>query len=142
MIQIINSNPYFIACIMLLMNIGGRYLPLEFPKIFEKMFSYSLARKGIFFAIFFMATRDIRIALLLTILITIFFNYLLKEDSLYTILPESWIKDLKKDSNILPNSPIVLTQDKLFEKNNLKKNEKSDCNLIKQMGDFSIYSFH
>ena len=58
----IGNSKLFNGCIMLLMNIGGKYLVLDMPSNMEKLFStYFILRCLDLFSIFFMATRDIKI---------------------------------------------------------------------------------
>ena len=60
----LSNNKLFSGCIMLLTNIGGRYLALELPDNMEKLFSnYFILRYLVLFSIFFMATRDIKISI-------------------------------------------------------------------------------
>jgi hypothetical protein len=60
-------SPYFNGSIMLLMNIGGKYLAMDLPKNLDSLFiNYAFLRYIVLFSIFFMATRNIKISLLLT----------------------------------------------------------------------------
>ena len=58
----INTNPYFIGLMMLLLNLGGRFLSLEITKEQEKFLSQPMVRRFFLFAILFVATRNIVIA--------------------------------------------------------------------------------
>ena len=41
----VNSNPYFIGIMMLLLNLGGRFLALEISKDQEKFLSHPVIRR-------------------------------------------------------------------------------------------------
>ena len=54
---------------MLLMNIGGRYLQIELPKSLEYLFKkYMILRWLIIFAISYVATKNVKISILLTLI--------------------------------------------------------------------------
>ena len=73
----INTNPYFIGIMMLLLNLGGRFLSLEISKGQEKFLSQPFVRRFFLFAVIFVATRNIIIAFGLSIIIILLLGYLL-----------------------------------------------------------------
>lgn len=77
----INTNPYFIGLMMLLLNLGGRFLSLEITKEQEKFLSQPMIRRFFLFAILFVATRNIVIALGLSFIMIILIAYLFNENS-------------------------------------------------------------
>jgi len=83
----ISNNKLFGGAIMLLTNIGGKYLALELPTNIEKLFStYSILRYLVLFSIFFMATRDIKTSILLALLFFIFIKFFINEKSTFCLL--------------------------------------------------------
>ena len=77
----INTNPYFIGLMMLLLNFGGRFLSLEISKEQEKFLSKPIVRRFFLFAVLFVATRNIVIAAGLAILVILLLGYLFNENS-------------------------------------------------------------
>lgn len=77
----INTNPYFIGLMMLLLNLGGRFLGMEISKGQEKFFQHSLVRKFFIFTVLFVATRNILVAMFLTIIVLLLLAYLFNENS-------------------------------------------------------------
>jgi hypothetical protein len=77
----VNSNPYVIGLMMLLLNLGGRFLSLEITKDQEKFFSQPIVRRFFLFAVLFVATRNIVIAAGLAILVILLLGYLFNENS-------------------------------------------------------------
>lgn len=77
----VNSNPYFIGIMMLLLNLGGRFLSLEISKDQEKILSMPMVRRFFLFAILFVATRNVVIAGGLAILVILCLGYLFNENS-------------------------------------------------------------
>ena len=77
----VNSNPYFIGLMMLLLNLGGRFLSLEISKDQEKFMTQPAVRRFFLFAVLFVATRNIVIAAGLTVIVILFLGYLFNENS-------------------------------------------------------------
>lgn len=77
----INSNPYFIGVMMLLLNLGGRFLSLEVTKGQEQFLSNPTIRRFLLFVVLFVGTRNILVATGMTVIIIIILGYLLNENS-------------------------------------------------------------
>lgn len=77
----INTNPYFIGVMMLLLNFGGRFLGMEISKGQEKFFQNPWIRKFFIFTVLFVATRNILVALFLTIVVLLLLAFLFNENS-------------------------------------------------------------
>ena len=77
----VNSNPYFIGIMMLLLNLGGRFLALEISKEQEKFLSHPVIRRFFLFAVLFVATRNVIIAAGLTVIVIFVLGYLFNENS-------------------------------------------------------------
>ena len=77
----INTNPYFIGVMMLLLNLGGRFLSLEITKEQEKVLSKPAVRRFFLFAVLFVATRNMVVALGLTVIVVLILGYLFNENS-------------------------------------------------------------
>jgi hypothetical protein len=83
----LSNNKIFAGCILLLTNIGGRYLSIDFPKNMDTMFNqYFILRCIVLFSVFFMATRDIKTSLLLTLLFFIIIHFFINEKSTFCII--------------------------------------------------------
>jgi hypothetical protein len=77
----INTNPYLIGIMMVSLNIGGRFLGLEISREQEKFLSQPWVRRFFLFAILFVATRNIMIAVGLSIIVILVISFLLNENS-------------------------------------------------------------
>lgn len=77
----INTNPYFIGVMMLLLNLGGRFLGMEMSKSQEKFFQQVWVRRFFIFTVLFIATRNVLIALFLTVFVLLILSYLFNENS-------------------------------------------------------------
>ena len=80
-VAVFNSNPYFIGIMMLILNLGGRFLILEVTKGQEQFFQNPWVRRVLIFIVLFVATRNIITAFWLTIIVVLVLGYLFNENS-------------------------------------------------------------
>lgn len=103
----IGSNKIVIGLLMLFMNLCARHIVKDLSTSFHtKLFSSKFARRFSIFTILFIATRDIKISLILTAAFVIIFLNLLNEDSDYCILPESYKKLDKNKDGVISDKEI------------------------------------
>jgi hypothetical protein len=77
----LNSNPYFIGTMMLLLNLGGRFISLEMSKNQELFFQNPWVRRILIFTVLFVGTRNVVVAFWMTLFIILIIGYLLNENS-------------------------------------------------------------
>ena len=77
----INTSPVFIGSMMLLMNLGARFLPAEITRAQEAFLSHPYFRRFLIFVILFIATRNVVYAFWLSILVILVIGYLFNENS-------------------------------------------------------------
>lgn len=85
--QAFSSNVYVSALVMILMNVGTSYLMQDLMPIAHRIFSVLWVRRLVFFAIFFTATRDLKVSILLMIVFTLLVDLFLNENSEYCLIP-------------------------------------------------------
>ena len=76
----IASNKYFIGIIMIVMNIGARFLIDELTPEQKKMVNTQNFRRFIIFCAFFAATRDLLSAVTLTIIFILFISEIFTDE--------------------------------------------------------------
>jgi hypothetical protein len=86
----LNRNKAFAGLTMILMNIGSRYVVGDLTKMHEYILSSTIFKRIVVFCMFFIGTRDVMVAIMLTFIFTIFLNGLLNETSRYNLIPISW----------------------------------------------------
>lgn len=87
-IQAINDNKYVWGVALLLLNMGSRYLATDLGKFHETILSNDMVKRFILFALFFVATRDVIIALILTLVFSIIVYGFLHENSRFSLVPD------------------------------------------------------
>ena len=80
-LQIFNTNPYFIGLMMLILNLGGRFISLEVTKKQEQFLQLPWVRRVLIFTVLFVATRNIWVAFWATVSVVLFLGYLFNENS-------------------------------------------------------------
>jgi len=83
----INNSKLFAGFVMILLNIGSRFVKIEVSKSQEKYLKKSLGRHLMIFAISWLGTRDVLIALTITAIFNVLIGYLFNEKSRFCIIP-------------------------------------------------------
>ena len=86
---LINSK-FFAGIIMILLNIGSKFITIQFSKSTEEYLKANVTKQILVFSMAWMGTRDIYIALVLTAVFTILSDHLFNEESPYCVVPEKY----------------------------------------------------
>ena len=85
----LQTNPYLVGILMLLLNLGGRFLALELTKKQEAFLQGTWIRPLIFFTVIFVATRNLVAAFWVTLLFFFVIWVAANENSPFCMIP-SW----------------------------------------------------
>jgi hypothetical protein len=85
----INGSKFFAGLVMIMLNVGSKFIPIQFSKSAEAYLKESVSKVILVFAMSWMGTRDIYTAIILTLLFVIFSDYLFNEESLFCIVPHN-----------------------------------------------------
>ena len=101
----LNNSKFFSGVVMILLNIGSKYITIELSKSQEAYLRNSLGRQLLIFAIAWMGSKDILIALALTAIFNILANHLFNEQSKFCIIPSRYrnyedVLDLDGDGKV------------------------------------------
>ena len=97
-LDVLNSSKYFTGVMMILLNIGSRFVEIKLSDSMEAYIKYNVAREVLIFTMAWMGTRDIIVALVLTAVFVVLSNFLLNAKSNLCILPNKK-QYLKVDQN-------------------------------------------
>ena len=86
-IMYMNNSKFFAGVIMILLNVGSKFIQIQFSKSTEEYMKWSVSKQLLVFAMAWMGTRDIYTALGLTAVFTILSDYLFNEESHLCIVP-------------------------------------------------------
>ena len=86
----LNNSRFFAGLVMIMLNIGSKYVTIELSKSQEQYLRNSIARQMLIFAISWMGSRDIINALALTAIFNVLTEHLFNEKSNYCVVPKKW----------------------------------------------------
>jgi hypothetical protein len=99
-IMYLNNSKFFAGIIMILLNVGSKFITIQFSKSSEEYMKYTVSKQLLVFSMAWMGTRDIYTALGLTAVFTILSEYLFNEESNLCIVPQKYrILDKLIDTN-------------------------------------------
>lgn len=126
-IQNINNSKIFAGLMIIILNITSKFVNFRFSKSVERYLKYTFSKQILVFAIAWMGTRDIYIALLVTVGFILCFDYLFNEDSMFCCLPNSIIENLKEldEDDVVPEEDAKKAQE-IVEKYENQKRKKDN----------------
>ena len=134
----INNSKLFAGIVMILLNIGSRYVKIDISKAQEQYLRKSLGRHILVFAMSWLGTKDILIALAVTGIFNVFIDYLLNEESKLCIVPKKY----REYENILDlDSDGEVTEDEINKATEILKKAKEKARkkeILRHMSTFEI----
>ena len=86
----LNNSKLFAGLMIIVLNIASKFVNIKLSKTMEAYLKYTFSRQILIFAIAWMGTRDIYIALAIMLVFVFFMDFLLNEESRFCILPEAF----------------------------------------------------
>jgi hypothetical protein len=136
-IQIVNNSKVFAGLVIIILNISSKFVTIKLSKTMESYLKNTFSKQILIFAIAWMGTRDIYVALIIVAVFTIFMEYLFNEESMFCILPKEF-----QDYHIslLDNNPV--TEDDIRNANNVLKKAKEQEMNATGSGDTTTINFN
>ena len=85
-IQSLNNSKFFAGILMILMNLGSKYISLELSETQDEFFSNIVIRRMMIFIVVFIATKDIITSLIITACFVIMVCGLFNENSKFCLI--------------------------------------------------------
>jgi len=89
-VMYLNNSKFFAGVVMILLNVGSKFIQIQFSKSTEEYLKYSVSKQLLVFSMAWMGTRDIYTALGLTAVFTILSDYLFNEECSFCIVPHKY----------------------------------------------------
>jgi hypothetical protein len=121
---VMNGNKWIAGIAMLLVNLGAKHIQGDLSKTHEMILSNEYIKKLIIFALFFMATRDIITAFILTLIYIFIIDGILHGDRKFCIIPKKYIPQ--------PNTNEYKKAKDIVKKYESFINKESDNDLYKK----------
>ena len=97
----LNNSKYFSGIIMVLLNIGSKYVSLELSEAQQQLLNHPIIRKLLVFTIFFVATKDIVVSVILSTIFIIFICGIFHEESKICVAKNSLKTFCKKRKDLV-----------------------------------------
>jgi hypothetical protein len=142
-IMYLNNSKFFAGVIMILLNVGSKFIAIQFSKSSEEYMKYSISKQLLVFSMAWMGTRDIYTALGLTAVFTILSDYLFNEESKLCIVPPKYrvlnkLIDTNNDNEV--SEPELAAAIAVLEKAKREK-QKQTQKLAFSKFDFQKYNY-
>ena len=93
-INYLNTSRIFAGFMMLCLNIGGKYISAELTETHNYFLDNIYFRRFVIFVVVFYATRDIKIAIVVTLIFIFILNCILNEESRMCLIPKNYLKKM------------------------------------------------
>ena len=99
-----NQSKIFAGLMIIILNIASKFVIIQLPKTVESYLKFTFSRDVLVFAIAWMGTRDIYIALGIVFIFIFVVDFLCNENSALCILPENFIDSHVEKLDIMNNT--------------------------------------
>ena len=142
-VMYLNNSKFFAGVVMILLNVGSKFIQIQFSKSTEEYMKWSVSKQLLVFAMAWMGTRDIYTALGLTAVFTILSEYLFNEESPLCIVPHKYRilhKLLDTNDDGVVSEPELAAAIAVLEKAKREKQRKAQKEAFQKF-DFQRYNF-
>ena len=142
-VMYLNNSKFFAGVIMILLNVGSKFIAIQFSKSTEEYMKYTVTKQILVFSMAWMGTRDIYASLGLTAVFTILSDYLFNEESNLCIVPYQYrvlhkLIDTNNDGDVNENE--IFAAIAILEKAKREKQRKQQKNAFSKF-DFQKYNY-
>lgn len=102
----LSGNKYILGLMILLINIGARYIGNEVGDFMHKVLNHKFSRRFLIFLVLWMGTRDLVVAGVITIAFIVIVSTIFNEHSDYCILPIDNTSPISKEDYLLAKELI------------------------------------
>jgi hypothetical protein len=142
-VMYLNNSKFFAGIVMILLNVGSKFIQIQFSKSTEEYMKWSVSKQLLVFAMAWMGTRDIYTSLGLTAVFTILSDFLFNEESNLCIVPQKYrildkLIDINNDGGV--SEPELAAAIAVLEKAKREKQQKAQKESFKKF-DFYKYNY-
>jgi hypothetical protein len=135
-ILFLNNSKFFAGVVMILLNVGSKFISIQFSKSTEEYLKMNVTKQLLVFAMAWMGTRDIYTALVLTAVFTILSDHLFNEESPYCLVPEKY---RILTTLIDKNQDGTVTEDEINNAIAILEKANKDKQRMKQRENFTLF---
>ena len=135
-IMFLNNSKFFAGVVMILLNVGSKFIAIQFSKSTEEYLKMNVTKQLLVFAMAWMGTRDIYTALILTAVFTILSDHLFNEESPYCCVPHKYRVLAKL---VDQNGDGQISEQEINNAISILEKAKKDKQRLNQMQMFTLY---
>jgi hypothetical protein len=129
-VKALNQSKIFAGVMIVIINIASKFVTFKVSKTVESYLKFTFSRHMLVFAATWLGTRDIYIALFMTLLFMLIVDVLFNEKSMFCCLPESFINEqvskLEGMENQTPTAEEIVKAKIVLEKANKTNSEDGE----------------
>jgi hypothetical protein len=131
-IKWINDSKVFAGIVILMLNVSSKFTTVPIGRVMESYLKHTFSKYMLVFAISWMGTRDVFVALFMTFLFAVVMGMLLNEESPFCCMTEGFTTDhlalLEEDgdSDVLTKQEIESAMKTLEKAQKIMKNSESN----------------
>ena len=103
----LSGNKYILGLMILLINLGARYIGNEVGEFMHKVLNHKFARRFLIFLVLWMGTRDLVVAGVITIGFILLVNTVFNENSQFCILPAKNDSPITKEEYLMAKELVT-----------------------------------
>jgi uncharacterized protein (UPF0262 family) len=135
----LNNSKLFAGVIMILLNVGSKFIPIQFSKSTEEYLKMNVTKQLLVFAMAWMSTRDIYTAVLLTALFTVLSDYLLNEESYLCCVPRRYRVLPAREAAADQDQDGVVSEEEIGQAIAVLEKARRDRQKLAQRKTFMLY---
>lgn len=120
-IDTLNNSRFFAGVVMILMNLGSKYISLELSDTQDEFFSNIIIRRIIIFTVIFVATKDIITSFIITMCFIILVSGIFNEDSKFCLIRNNTRKTKIISRSQVEKARKIINKYEIQESNRRKK---------------------
>jgi hypothetical protein len=129
----LNNSKFFAGVMMILLNVGSKFITIQFSKSTEEYIKNSVTKQVLVFAMAWMGTRDIYASLGLTAVFTVLSEHLFNEESKFCVVPHEYrvlhkLIDTNNDGEV--SATEIAAAEAVLEKAKREKQRKQQKDLV------------
>ena len=131
----LNTSKLFAGILMILMNVGSKYVDIRLTKSQEQVLKNGLGREIVIFCVVFLGTRDLVLSIIMTSAFIILSDHIFNEESKFCLIPGH----MKKIATLIDtNDDGVISPKEIKHAMEILEKAKKDKQKAQQ-GDFLSY---
>jgi hypothetical protein len=138
-IMYLNSSKFFAGCVMILLNVGSKFITIQFSKSTEEYLKMTVTKQILVFAMAWMGTRDIYAALGLTAIFVVLSDHLFNEESAFCIVPNDYRVLSRLEDSVDANKDGVVSEDEINSAIAVLEKAKKDKQKQKQQNLYTNF---